>query len=416
MLECASSDCTGHQRHVDQALLIVIPTLHVGGAERLVEWTAPLLQNRGWRVAVMTLFDEGQCAETLRAAQIPLLRCETGHRFYLEHNQLPRLLELAIRPGLMRGLCHDISEAMSLSDRGVLHAHCLHSQLVCRHVAGTQPAWPYIETSHLPVISPGSNWLNNSIRASLFRSWLRSVRIHICVGAALAESLRPQLPSWLTIAIVPNGIPLPPHSDIPSTGQAEGTPSNAPSIVFVGSGKPQKNLPSLVAAFRIVAAQSPYARLHLCGKIRPQDLVGAGASLEAVQSLIATGQITLHGVIDGVGAVLRQTKVSCLVSRWEALPIAGVEMLYHGNNVVLSDIPPHREISDEGRYAWLVDPNDPEKIAQALKQALSQPVDQGLLAERREWIRANYSIESHVDALEKIYLDLLEGRDVECPS
>jgi len=91
-------------------------------------------------------------------------------------------------------------------------------------------------------------------------------------------------------------------------------------------------------------------------------------------------------------------------------------MLYHGNNVVLSDIPPHREISDEGRYAWLVDPNDPEKIAQALKQALSQPVDQGLLAERREWIRANYSIESHVDALEKIYLDLLEGRDVECPS
>ncbi len=415
MPECASRDRTRHQRHVEHAVLMVIPTLHVGGAERLVEWTAPLLQNRGWRVAVMTLFDEGHCGETLRAAQIPVLRCETGHRFYVAHNRLPRLVELAVRPGLMRGLCHNISEAMySLSRRGVLHAHCFASQLVCRHVAGTQPAWPYIETSHLPVLSPSSNWLSNSIRVRLFRSRLRSVCAHICVGSALLEMLRPHLPSWLTVTIVRNGIPLSPHSDIPCTGQAEDTPPNAPSIVFVGSGKPQKNLPSLVAAFRIVAAQLPCARLHLCGRIRPQDLVGAGASLEAVECLIATGQMTLHGVIDAVGTVLGQAKVSCLVSRWEALPIAGIEMLYYGNNVVLSDIPPHREISDNGRYAWLVDPNDPEKIAQVLKQALSQPIDQGLLTERREWIGANYSIESHVDALERIYLALLEGRDIEC--
>ena len=404
---CTSGEPTGSSDQREGSVLLVLPTLHVGGAERLVEWTAPLLQERGFHVAVLTLFDAGPCADALRRSGIPLYSSECGHRFYSVRKRLPRFTELFAWPGLLSGLRRDTRQAMySVGHKAVLHVHCRHAQLPCRGITRGERGWSYIETFHLPAFSGEGNWLKHSMLTVMLRHRLRHVELGLCCGQALMESLRLSLPDWAPLATVRNGIPLPREGgDRPDTSDSK----SGADVVFVGSGKTQKNLPALMTAFSLLVKRLPETRLTLCGKIGPDDLAGPAVSTATVGRLIREGRVLLSGVVHNIPKVLARTQVACLPSRWEALPIAGLEMLFYGNNVVLSDIGPHREISNGGRYARLADPKEPEEIAAALEAALTEPVDEELAAERRSWIRANYSLEQHVDALAGIYRSFLSG-------
>lgn len=88
----------------------------------------------------------------------------------------------------------------------------------------------------------------------------------------------------------------------------------------------------------------------------------------------------------------------------EGLPIAAIEALIAGIPTVLSNIGPHREVSSDGKYATLFRTGDPDDLAAKLIQLIDNGELRARLgAEARQWAMSQFSIETHIRNLVRLY-------------
>ncbi|TCP10736.1 hypothetical protein EV683_11914 [Crenobacter luteus] len=120
------------------------------------------------------------------------------------------------------------------------------------------------------------------------------------------------------------------------------------------------------------------------------------------------------GVLDraGVAAVLSEAKVGLVTlfptpNYVEALPIKLFEYMAAGLAVIASDFPVWRAIVDDAGCGVLVDPEDPQQIAAALKGLLSDPVRARAMGEAgRRAALAKYSWAAEAQKLVALYRNL----------
>lgn len=149
-----------------------------------------------------------------------------------------------------------------------------------------------------------------------------------------------------------------------------------PSLVYMGSFMPYKNVETLLAGMAFL----PGHTLHLLSRINPQRR----AELER---LIPGGaRVVFHnGVTDEEYAGLLRTATALVsLSRAEGYGLPLVEAMALGTPVVASDIPIFREVG--GEAASYVDPGSPVQFADAVR-ALQDPV-RWADASRRSVVRA----------------------------
>ncbi len=176
---------------------------------------------------------------------------------------------------------------------------------------------------------------------------------------------------------------------------ADGQP---PVIVGMGRLTRQKDFPTLLKAFAIVAAERE-CRLMIIGEGKDRD--------ELQQLAVNTG---IDDRLDMVGfklnpyAYLRHAALFVLSSAWEGSPNALTEALALGVPVVATDCPSGpREILDGGRIAPLVDVGDHKSLAAAITRVLDDPPEPGLLVKAA----SDYTMSGS----SRRYLDiLLEGK------
>lgn len=130
-----------------------------------------------------------------------------------------------------------------------------------------------------------------------------------------------------------------------------------PSIVYMGSFMPYKNVETMVAGM----AGLPGYTLHLLSRITPQRR----AELERL--VPAGAQVVFHnGVTDEeYHAFLRQATALVSLSKAEGYGLPLVEAMALGTPVIASDIPIFREIG--GDAALYVDPASPGQFADAVR-------------------------------------------------
>jgi glycosyltransferase involved in cell wall biosynthesis len=139
-------------------------------------------------------------------------------------------------------------------------------------------------------------------------------------------------------------------------------------LLFVGTVEPRKDLPTLLAAYRmlradhrdcpplVLAGPSGWGpALDLAG-LTPADVVQIGYLEEAV----------LRPVVAGATAL-------CFPSLYEGFGLPPLEALAAGTPVVATDIPTTREVC--GDLAQLAPPRDADAFAGAILAALSTPPD-----------------------------------------
>jgi glycosyltransferase involved in cell wall biosynthesis len=126
----------------------------------------------------------------------------------------------------------------------------------------------------------------------------------------------------------------------------------------------QKGLDVLLDAFPMVAARIPAARLILCG--RPG---GATPSLQEKASA-AGPRVAILGARDDVPELMCAANVLVVPSRWEGLGCVLVEGMALEVPIVASDLPPVREVLDDGRCGLLVPPERPKELAAAIVEAV----------------------------------------------
>ena len=166
-----------------------------------------------------------------------------------------------------------------------------------------------------------------------------------------------------------------------------------------------KNLENLFYAVLPVVKEQPVIALF-CGEGPDRPLLE-----RLVRNHGVAGKILLPGVIANPWSLMKKAALLVSVSHYEGCPNVVLEAMACGCPVVVSDIPAHREILDEAS-ALLVNPDDPDEIAQAIRMALAAPDAARRRARLAREKVMGRSIAAMAQRYEELYRDILAIRKV----
>ena len=167
------------------------------------------------------------------------------------------------------------------------------------------------------------------------------------------------------ITLIHNGVP----AGFSKAARRVGLPHDL-RILSVGNLTPQKDYPSLVAAAAIVVD-----RLGRQGRGVHFSIAGEGEERAAIEREIAArglgGHVELLGARSDVASLMADADLLVLASRYEGLPITLIEAAMSGLPVVATDVGGCSEIVEDGGSGLLVPPQQPEALASAIVEAVS---------------------------------------------
>ena len=144
--------------------------------------------------------------------------------------------------------------------------------------------------------------------------------------------------------------------------------SREPLFVYLGRLKKYKRVDTVIRAFALLGA--PTARLEIAGTGDHR------ASLERlVESLGLTQRVSFLGFVpeEEKPKLLRRAWASVLASPKEGWGISNLEAAACGTPVIAANSPGVRESVIDGKTGFLVPPNDPPRMAEAMKRILVSP-------------------------------------------
>jgi len=155
--------------------------------------------------------------------------------------------------------------------------------------------------------------------------------------------------------------------DVAPAGSAEGEPGY---LLFVGRLRIRKGVEVLLEALRELRGRLPGARLRIAG-----DGEHRAALERRVDELGLREAVSFLGSCDGarVRTLLRGAAALAVPSIYEGMPLVVLEAMDAGVPVVASAVSGIPEVVVGGETGWLVPPEDPEALAGALAEILSDP-------------------------------------------
>lgn len=194
--------------------------------------------------------------------------------------------------------------------------------------------------------------------------------------------------------VIPRGIDPDLFPPRPKSREELGLPNKGQLLVNVGRQTAQKGHLSLLEAFTSVRREVD-AHLAIVGR--------EGDATEQLRSaVVAHGlehDVTLVGYTPEAYHYMANADAFVFSSFMEGLGTAVLEAMAMGIPVVAYDIPPVREITDDGRYARLVDLGDPAALAAVVLETLSrdeEPVD------TKAFITERYAIQGVAEQVEAL--------------
>jgi glycosyltransferase involved in cell wall biosynthesis len=363
-----------------------IPSLTVGGAQRVTISIANGLAERGYAVDLVLSYREGTFLErvsdcvtivSLDTPRVPVVGIGAsipGLRSYLE-NRTPAVLFSAmtyasvvsiasgmaldvdtvfvpvehdtfgIRPGLKERLMSYLAKYLyAFAD----HVVAVSEGVADSVIAGTTTNASDVSVLYNPV--PVAEVRSES-RASVDDSWLRSDRFEVILSVGRLESV-------------------------------------------------QKDLPTLLEAFERLNRAREDTRLILAGTGPERQELLALATELGVEEVVS-----LPGYVENPYSYMQQASAFVLSSRREGLPTVLIEALACGCPVVSTDCPSGpREILAHGTYGALVPVGDERALADAILSTLEDPPDPAELSERADDFSTDVIVEEYVAFLERVAL------------
>jgi L-malate glycosyltransferase len=363
----------------------------VGGAQRQADKLAAALVKAGCRVTILTprLDPDSPDREDVNGVRI--------ERFPLT-DLARRYPVLGVAVLNIPYILWQVARAVAPNLKGVhvLHCHIASLETAGAALAGWRAGVPVLckvatggERSDLGKIENTgvSGWLVAWLVRSLIATW-------VATTADVKEALiRAGVASRMIIRI-PNGV------DLPADPDAGKRADRVRRFLYLGrvSRNAQRDVPTLISAFARLAATCPDVELAI---------VGGGDLLEETrrqaQSCAARDRIQLPG-FDRPEKWLTWADCFVLPSRREGLSNALLEAMAAGLPCIANDIPPNREVLDDGKAGVLV----PVENCGALERAMREMIEEYGMA-RRFALKANervarcYSIKTVADEYVKLY-------------
>ena len=377
-------------------VLRVIARLNIGGPARHVGVLSAGLNREGYRHLLVTgreAASEGSLrslaeGEGVEVADLP--------RLGREISPVNDLLCVGNLGAIIRNFQPDI-----------VHTHTAKAGFVGR-VAALRAGVPVLaHTFHGHVLRGYfSPWKNLVFRR--LEQWLaRHTGLLITVSQTVAEELSAEgVAPRSRFEIVPLGLVLRPFLEVgasPDLKRELGLAAGVRLLGAVGRLVPIKDLPTLLEALALLQSEVP--DLHLA-------LVGDGESAPDLRQLARRKGIgdrvhfagwrgDLRSVYAGLDAVV-------LSSRNEGTPVSLIEALAAGRPVVATTVGGVPEVLEQGRLGRLVPAGRPDRLAQAIREALQDPRPPS--RSDREAVVDRFSPEKLVQRMDRLYRQLLARR------
>jgi glycosyltransferase involved in cell wall biosynthesis len=176
------------------------------------------------------------------------------------------------------------------------------------------------------------------------------------------------------------------------------------NVVSVGRLEKVKDPFSLLAAFRVIGDDG--SRLTYIG----------GGSLETqlageIRASRLQDRVQLTGLIPRDEVFVRCADADLFVStsHGEGLPVAVLEVMATGCPVVLSDIPPHRELAEGADFIPFVRPGDSDAFAREIDSFRNMsPEERAVIGLKgRDHVRTRFGLPTMHAGLENVYREIL---------
>lgn len=283
------------------------------------------------------------------------------------------------------------------------------------------PAWmrpPVVYESHgyAPVFAetrsdlvagarPASSFKVARLRRRERRVW-RAAGGYVATTGVLAAELREQFGARARMITAPNGVRLEPGRAF-KPPPTEGTPVAA----YAGHFYPWKGAAVLIDAL----ARLPGVRGLFIGG-HPAESDGVRLRSRA-RDLGLTDRVTFTGLVarTALPALLRNAHVLVMPtvatpSARYTCPLKLFEYMSAGRPIVASDLPPLRELVDDGRTALLVAPGDPEALAAGMHAVLADAATAERMARAALEQVADYAWGRRAERLELLFREVLAAR------
>ncbi|MBU1949695.1 MAG: glycosyltransferase family 4 protein [Candidatus Eisenbacteria bacterium] len=178
-------------------------------------------------------------------------------------------------------------------------------------------------------------------------------------------------------------------------------PSDIPLVGIIGRMAPIKNHELFVQAAEIVKNRLPATHFIV---------IGEGETRERIEKLVAT--LNLQNVFHFIGwqkdlaPIYSDLNLSVVCSFNEGTPVSLIESLAAGCPVVSTAVGGVPDLLEEGRLGRMVPPEDASALAAAILETLLISPDLAGVPER---IQKRFSLDLRMQALTRLYQDLLEG-------
>jgi glycosyltransferase involved in cell wall biosynthesis len=324
-------------------VLMVVDTLRLGGAERVLVNLARAAPAAGFAFSVVALSPEGDGL----SAMTPMLTAAGIHTSFLG---ISRLADPRAVPR--------IAQAIRQSNCDIVHAHLDQASTLVPPAAALarRPAVCTLHTVPRPLVG------REAVKERLSISMASRAAAVLFVSQASLEgfaTVTKRRPNWL---VVPNGVDLTEFSPADAILPADiPVPVGAPVATFVGVLRDQKGQSTAVAAWPEVLSRFPQARLLLVGTGSHE----AGLRAQAAASGVAD-HVILTGGRDDVPAIIRASTLVVLSSEGEALPTVLIEAAGCGRAVVATSVGGIPDVVVDGETGLLVPPGDVRALGDAI--------------------------------------------------
>lgn len=362
----------------------------IGGAERQAERLATALAAAGHRLTIVTprLDPASPARETHGGLAI--------ERFVLDDlsRRVPRRGIAALNVPYVLA---QITRALAPRLRGidVLHCHIASLETACAALAARAAGVPVLCKAAVADERSDLGELERTGPSGAAVAWLtrRLVDTWVATTGAVEEALVRAGVARARIARIPNGVAA------PAASPAAGRPVRR--FLYLGrvAANAGRDVAALIAAFDRIAAARPELELAIVGDGDQLDDMRARA-----RACAARDRIQLPGLGDAA-RWLAWADGFVLPSRREGLSNALLEAMAAGLPCIANDIPPNREVLDDGRAGVLVPVADVAAMAGAMAALADHGGAPWAEAARRR-VRACYAIDAIAARYVVLYRDL----------
>lgn len=229
----------------------------------------------------------------------------------------------------------------------------------------------------------------------------RAVERATCLHATSQQEYEELRALGLTtpLAIVPNGINLPPPAEV--IGEKSSCEPRTRTLLNLGRIHPQKGIDRLIEAWSIIEPRQPGWRLRIVG---PSE-GGYAAQLSARARALGQSRITFEGPLFGTAKdkAYREADLFVLPTLSENFGMVVAEALANGTPVISTKGAPWRGL-DEHRCGWWID-HGVGPLVEALDRAMALPrAELRVMGARgRDWMARDFSWERVAADMERLY-------------